>query len=549
MNGAELLLECLKEQGVKVIFGIPGSLAREIDAALYKQKSSITYIMTRTEVGAAYMAEAYARVTNEIGVLMTVPGPGSANAYAGMLEAYTANSGVLLITAQNESHHKERDQSKMGHGLDQLGAFGPITKCAKRIEIANEIPEVIYTIFGKLRSGRPMPALLEITRDALYEECSASVRKKNEGIKLEPDIEQIQMVVEELKKVKKPCIIAGRGVFHCSAGAELLELARRLSAPVITTKMGKGVVSEDERLVIGDIGRQDALAAIKSSDMILAVGVRFTQSDTNSWSLKLPENIIRIDADPEEINREYKPLLGIAADVKLTIQRILAELGDQALLNIDKERVETLTREKTSHKRLGWKYISLLNDVLPENGVLSVDMLRVGYHTVKYIKVKEAAAFLHTPVSMAMGYALPSAIGAKIACPDKTMIVYCGDGGFVQSSPEIATIMKYDLDIVIVLMNDASYSTISSLQLDHSGIDMEFSLVNPDFSKLSESYGMDYFLVEHTEDFAPTIKRAIELKKAVLVEVIPENTLKRQAKRLLKSMVTGKPQGASKRFD
>ena len=524
MKGADLLIECLKKQGVKVIFGMPGSLAREIDAAIYANKDDIKYIMVRHEGGAAYMADAYSRVTGEIGICITVPGPGAGNAFSGMLEAYTANSAVLLITAQNQSCYKNRDQSKMGHGLDQLTAFKPVTKYMKRVELVDDIPDAVYEVFGSLRLGRPKPALLEITRDALGAMSNTAICKRNNGIKVKPKEEQIKLVIKELQKAKKPCIIAGRGVSHCSSSMEVLELSKNICAPIITTKMGKGVVPESERMSLGDSDTKGAQKAIAESDLILAIGVRFTQIDTKNWTLKLPETIIRIDADPSEINSEYKAVIGIAADIKLTIIMILDRLKTGVDSCKKKDRIEVY-RNMTLKERVP-RYIKLLNQVLPSDAIVSLDVHMAGYSAVKYLKVEKAENFLHSPISMAMGYALPSAIGAKIAHPVRPVIAFCGDGGFLLSSSEIATIMKYNLDIVIIVINDKLFNTMRSVQLEHSGYGLDFSLYNPDLIKFAESYGMESFKVTRNRKFASTVKKAIDLKKPVLIEVIPEKTIR-----------------------
>ena len=535
MTGAEILVECLKKQGVKVIFGMPGSLTREIDAALYKNKRTIHYILARHEGGASLMADGYARVTGDVGVCLAIPGPGAANAYSGILEAYTANVPVLLITAQNYSYYGKKDFSKMTHGLDQLTAFGPVTKCVRRVELVEKIPEAIYEIFGILRSGRPKPALLEITRDALAAEMNLPIPERNDGIKSKATDEQIKRVIDLLGKSNRPFILAGRDVYQSRASGELLEFAKIIQAPVSTTKLGKSVISENESLSLGDIENQVSRDALADSDLVFVIGTQFTQVDTNNWSLKISQPLIHIDVEPGEIDREYIADVGIVADIKLTLQQLLSTLKSYRYNSNWGKKLDVF--KKVFKTRKMPRYIRELQQVLAPNAILSVDVHMAGYMACTHFRVDEAAKFLHSPISTTVGYALPAAIGAKIARPDCPVIAFCGDGGFMLSSPELATIMKYNLNIVIIVINDNAFGTVKHVQLNHFGHTLGVELYNPDFIKFAECFGMYGFRVRDLNNFKSTLKKALTLKKPVLIEVIPKRSLKGRLFYGLKSVI------------
>lgn len=524
MTGAEILLECLKKQGVNVIFGIPGSLTREIDAALYKNKRTIQYILARHEAGASFMADGYAWVTGDVGVCLTIPGPGAANAYAGILEAYIANVPVLLITAQNYSCYGKKDFSKMTHGLDQLTAFGPVTKCVKRVELVEKIPETIYEIFGALRSGRPKPVLLEITRDALASEMAPIIPEKNEGNKSKAPDEQIKQAVNLLAKSKRPFILAGRSVYQSRACAKLFEFAKIIQSPVATTKMGKGAISEKEFLSLGDFGNKIARDALADSDLVFAIGAQFTQIDMDNWSLRIPHPLICIDNEPGQIDKEYIPDVGIVADIKLTLEQLLFALKDYKSNSSWGKKLDIFKKMLKTRKTP--RYIREFQQVLSPNTILSVDVHMAGYMACTHFRVEDAGKFLHSPISMSVGYALPAAIGAKIARPDYPVIAFCGDGGFILSSPEFATVMKYKLNIVIIVINDNAFGTVKDVQLCHFGQTLGVEVYNPDFIKFAECFGAHGFRVENINDFESILEKALTLNKPVLIEVIPKRSLK-----------------------
>jgi len=533
MTGGEILVRSLERQGVKVIFGMPGSLTREIYSGLYKRRDAMRHISVRHEGGASLMADGYARVTGDVGVCLTVPGPGATNAYTGMLEGYTCCSPVLLVTAQNHSCYAQRDPSKMVHGLDQITAFRPVTKCIRRVETVEGIAEAVYDIFGVLRSGRPKPVLLEITRDALAGDANQEIPERNEGIKLRPTDAQVKQAIDMLKKSIRPFILAGRGTYHSHASDELLEFARLIQAPVATTSMGKGMISESEPLSLGYMGNQVARNAMQESDLVIAVGTRFVQTDTDSWSLKISQPMIHIEADPNEINKEYMADAAIAGDAKFVLQEIIQVLQEQKLSSCWGSKLDGFKAAIKSARKP--RYVQQLREVMAKDAILSVDVHMAGYGALPHFEVHEPSSFLHSPISNTMGCALPAAIGAKVAYPDRQVVVFCGDGGFMLSSPEFSTAMMYNINVVTVVMNDNAFGTIKDVQYRHFGRTLGVDLFNPNFVKFAQAFGAHGFTVREINEFKPTLEKALTLDKPVLIEVLPKRTIKSNLCHAIKS--------------
>ena len=313
MTGGDLFVEGLKAQGVSVIFGLPGNHLDTVYESLYNNQDSIQHYVTRHEGGASFMADGYARATGDVGVCMTVPGPGSNNASIGIGEANTASSPVLWITGQNPSYLASRDPKKSFHGLDQRAAFTPMTKHLEIVHRVDQIPGAINRSFSALRSGRPGPVLVELAKDALDAETDFPVPAYNNGIQTAASPQDVDAALELLNKSERPLIVAGGGINHTRATAEMLEFAQLLDAPIVMTGFGKGSVPEDSPNVIGIFRDGVAQAAMEASDLLVAVGTRFNYRDTGNWSLKIPQPLLHIEADTEEIHKEYPATVGIGA--------------------------------------------------------------------------------------------------------------------------------------------------------------------------------------------------------------------------------------------
>ena len=519
MTGGELFVECLKAQGVKDIFGIPGGHLDPVYESLYKNRDTIRHYVGRHEGGCAFMADGYARSTGEVGVCMTVPGPGAANAAVGIGEAHTACSPVLLVTGQNPSHLAKKDPGKMFHGLDQKTTFGTMTKHIEIVHRIQEIPDAVNRAFGALRSGRPRPVLIELATDALNAEVDKPDLRPltmNKGLRPGASPDEIDEAIQLIEKAERPFVFAGGGICHTGATEELLEFARLLNAPVATSAKGKGAIPEDSPYSLRVFNNPTTHTAMRESDLLIAIGTRFTYRDTGNWSLKINQPLLHIEADPAEINRDYPAEVGISANPKVVLQQLNAAVTERT--GGWGDRLRELHREAAHAERS--PIIEQLRAAMPLDAILSVDVNITGYAALQDFTVYGPGMYIFSGISVAMGIGLPGAIGAQVAHPDRKVVALCGDGGFLMNSPELATAVKYNLPIVTIVMNDNTYSSISRTQVDRFGTGMGVDLVNPDFVKFAESFGAVGFCVEDEADFKPTVDKALTLEKPCLIEVI-----------------------------
>ena len=518
MTGGDIFVECLKAQGVKDIFGLPGNHLDTVYEALYNNQDSIQHYVTRHEGGTAFMADGYARATGDVGVCMTVPGPGSNNASVGIGEANTASSAVLWITGQNPSYLAQRDPKKSFHGLDQRAAFTPMTKHLEIVHRVDQIPGAVNRSFSALRSGRPGPVLIELAKDALDAEADLPISPYNNGIQTTASPEDVDAAIALLRTSERPLIIAGGGINHTRATAEILAFAELLDAPIVMTGFGKGSVPEDSPYSIGIFRDGVSQAAMDASDLIVAVGTRFNYRDTGSWSLKIPQPLLHIEADPDEIHKEYPATVGIGANPKLVLRQLNAALRDEKRTGGWGEGLRELRRRFTEieHPQI----LKEMRDVMPRDAILSVDVNITGYGALAHFPCYHPGSYIFSGVSVAMGIGLTGAIGAQVAYPERKVVALSGDGGFLMTCPDFATAVMYNLPVVTLVMNDNQYTSIERGQLRRFGKRIGVELVNPDFVQFAESFGAVGLRVEDPNDFKPMFEKALALDKPVLLEVV-----------------------------
>ncbi len=517
MTGGELLIQCLMAQGVKVIFGIPGNQLTPVYESLYKHQDEIQHVLGRHESSVAFMADGYARSTGNIGVCMTIPGPGASNAHVGLGEASTDCVPVLLITSQNESRFAGRETSKMFHGLDQKRALAPVTKAMASVLHAEEIPEAVTHVFSALRTGRPRPALLEISSDAIATEVDAPVPPMVSPPESGPY--DTAPLAKLISKAKRPLILAGAGIHHTKAHTELQQFAEAIQAPVFTTILGKGAIPEDHPLLLGRCRSNLAHEAFDSADFLLAMGTRFTQMDTGGWSMKLPEIWAHIEADPTEIGREYEPTVGFAAPPKLILQQLLKK----TLPSSSDEWQEQIRRWRKEHEGAAKpRVIDILRKAIPRDAIVSVDVHITGYAMHRHFPTYQPGTFLYPGIYVAMGYGLPAAIGAKLAHPERMVIALAGDASFMMSSMELATVAQNELPMVIILSNDNSLTSIRGSQEARFGATLGVDVRNPDFMAYAHAFGIDAIRVARQETFLPALQVALASGGPFLIELTPE---------------------------
>ena len=519
MKGADILIECLKAQGVSAVFGMPGTQNIQIyDALLRRGKGSIDHYLVRHEYAATQMADGFARATGEVGVAITVPGPGASNASTGILEAFTDCAPVLLITGQSDSSLYSKHPSKMFHGLDQMRFFESITKYCAIAHTVAEIPVVVENAFKAMRNGRPGPTMLEFPMDVVTGEGNVRIPPRVERGELPPpDEADLSTAAETIRNAKMPLIFAGSAVFHSNARNELRLLAEKLNAPVIVTRNGKGVLSEDHPLALqicyGYLGRE----ALQRADCLIGIGPRFTSIDTRNWSLELPQPFIQIDEDADEIGLEYPCDVGVVGDLKLTLQALIEDVAPG-----ENGWNEVLAELRTAFDaQPPLPIIHELQDVLPRDTIYAIDVHALGYASFAEFPIYDPRTFLYPNIGVALGHAYPAAIGAKVAHPDRPVICFSGDGGFLMGAVEMATAMKYGINVVAIVVNDGALSAIKgSQQKGCEGRTIDTDLLNPDFVEFAASFGAYTKRVENLGDFKDTLRDALAAEKPALIEVM-----------------------------
>lgn len=511
-------MECLKAQGVRAVFGMPGTQNLEIyDSLLRCGEGSIDHYLVRHEYAATQMADGFARSTGEVGVALTVPGPGASNASTGILEAYTDCVPVLLITGQSDSRFYDKHPAKMFHGLDQMKFFEPITKYRAIARTIGEIPEVVEGAFRAMRSGRPGPAVLEFPMDVVRTDGDPDIPGYVRGLRgPAPSGGELRAAARKLDRASRPVCLVGSAVIHSGARAELRRLVEKIQAPVVVTRCAKGALDETHPLALRGSNGYLAREALKVADATLAIGCRFTSIDTNNWRLKLPQPLIQLDEDGREIGSEYPCETGVVGDLKATLQGLVEEVEQRPRRW---ERALEIPRARFEAQR-PLPLLSDIRQVLPDDGILSVDVHSIGYSAFDEYPVDRPRTFLYPCIGVALGYGYPAAIGAKVGCPDKPVVCFSGDGGFLMGMAELATAVRYHIPLVAVVVNDQALTAIKGSQLKHhQGRVIDTDLANPDFAEMARSFGAEGKRVQNLGHFKRVLEEALAARHPTVIEV------------------------------
>lgn len=522
MTGGQILIESLKNHGVKVIFGIPGYHNLPLYDALYDERDIQTIVATH-EGGAAFMADGYARTTGQVGVCLTTAGPGVTNAATGLGEAYSDSVPILLLNGDVRSEAIGKEVGAY-HEMDLLTFTRPLTKWNATALRVEEIAPLVNKAFYHLKTGNPRPVHLTFPTDVLRAEgeyvpadASTCERRPIQG-------EVIDRALEKILTSKRPLILAGGGTIAANAMAELTRLVEALEAPALFTRMGKGAIPEDHPLCFGHSRTKFASKLVTDSDCLIALGVRFTDLSRETWQSP-PRGLIHVNIDPSEIGRIYAPEVPVVGDVKSFLLQVLEGISGKPA-RIDRSWKEGLLaakreveEEEASKPRRVFDARDL-REVLPRDAIVSVDVCVPGYAMFSGFKVYEPRTYLTPTLFIAMGYALPAAIGAKVAFPERSVVSVSGDGGFLMTCVELATARKYDLAVVSIVINDRCYRSIKMMQdADYGGRHIGIDLQPVDFVGLAEAFGVPGQKVTKPGELKPLLARALEEKGPYLIEV------------------------------
>lgn len=522
MTGGEALVASLMTEGVNQIFGLPGVQLDGAFDALHAKQQEIPVLHPRHEQAAAYMADGYARVTGRVGTCLVVPGPGLLNATAALSTAYACNSPVLCVTGQIQS-----DMIEFGRGLlheipNQMGMIRSVTKWAGRAMTPQEIPGLVREAFTQINSGRTRPAEIEIPPDVLFATGEVDLLPASDPEPVIPgDPLMLEQAAELLASAKRPLIWAGGGINRANAGAELLALAERLQAPIVLTANGKGAVSDRHYLVQNILG---GIELIKDADVVLAVGTRFVDPVISKWGLKPEHTVIQMDIDPEELSRNTKAKVNIRAHAKAGLAALGALLSEARIerpsaeveLNDMKQRLA----EKALAVGLQGEMAMAIRRALPDDGIFVSEMTQVGYWANFALPMYQPRTFITAGYQGTLGYGFPTALGAKVGAPDKVVVSVNGDGGFGFCLNELSTMARHNIKAITVVFADDAYGNVRRIQNEQfGGRTIASDLLNPDFAKLAEVFGVAGRRAETPAALEQQISEAIKADEPTVIEV------------------------------
>lgn len=538
MKGARILLESLKKEKVKVIFGIPGGATIPIYDELYSE-TEITHILMRHEQGAAHAADGYARASGKHGVCMATSGPGATNLITGIATAYMDSSPVISIAGQVPTSLIGTDAFQEA---DIFSLMLPITKHNFLIKKTEEIPRVVKMAFEIACSGRPGPVHIDIPKDVQVNEAEFEYpthRLYNYELP-KPSMERLKKAAEMLMNSDKPIIMVGGGAIFSGASEEILRLAELLQAPVVTTLMGKGIIPETHPLCLGMLGMHGSRItnlAVQECDLLLAVGVRFDDRATGKVQNFAPKaKIVQIDIDASEIGKNVRCDLSIIGDAKQSLKGIIDCLikSFTKKKSVWKERLEELRKENPpvyfDEKSIPIKppvVIKTLMKLLNDDDIITTEVGQCQMWAAIYYKVRKPRKFISSGGLGTMGFGLPAAIGAKVACPDCKVVDIAGDGSFLMSCNQLATAVEEKIPIVVVILDNRYLGMVRQWQ--ELFAERRYSEVylgeKTDFVKIAEGFGAKGWRVERPTELEESLKEALNCGEPAVVDVIIEREM------------------------
>ncbi len=526
LTGSEIVIECLKEQGVDTVFGYPGGTILNIYDALYKHPE-IKHVLTSHEQGAAHAADGYARATGKVGVCMATSGPGATNLVTGIATAFMDSVPMVAITANVVLPLLGKDTFQE---VDIAGVTMPITKHGYIVKDVNDLADTIRKAFAIARSGRPGPVLVDITKDVTADKAEYRKQKPTE-LKLPKRFtdEDIETAIKLIERSKKPFIYTGGGTVISGASNELKEFAHRIDAPVCDTLMGKGGFDGNDDLYTGMIGMHGTKASnlgVSRCDLLIAIGARFSDRVIGKASkFANKAKILHIDIDPAEINKNIKTDASIIGDVKEILTILNSKLKQ-------KNNEEWIASIKELKEKYPLKYESdrltcpfVIEELYRQTKGEAIITTDVGQHQMwaaQYYKYKEPRTFLSSGGLGTMGYGLGACIGAKVGRPDKTVINVAGDGCFRMNMNELATASRYNIPIIQVLINNEVLGMVRQWQtLFYEGRYSNTILTDKvDYQMVAKGLGCEAMKVTTKEEAVEAIGKALKLNRPVLIECV-----------------------------
>ncbi|MDY4028814.1 MAG: biosynthetic-type acetolactate synthase large subunit [Butyrivibrio crossotus] len=518
LTGSQILIECLKEQGVDTVFGYPGGAILNVYDELYKHSDEIKHILTSHEQGASHAADGYARATGKVGVCFATSGPGATNLVTGIATAYMDSVPVVAITCNVGVPLLGKDSFQE---IDIVGVTLPITKHNFIVKDVNKLADVIRDAFRIAKEGRPGPVLIDIPKDvtakmADYEYKTPVVPEANKNI----DSNEIAEAIDMIKKARKPFVFVGGGSIISGASAEIAEFVEKVDAPVCDTLMGKGAFDgTNERYtgMLGMHGTKTSNFGVMECDLLIVLGARFSDRVTGDTS-KFASNarILQIDIDPAEINKNIKVDMSIVGDIKVVLEAINARLDKEN----HKEWMDHIYEMKKEYPLrynkdilTGPYLMEKIFEVTDGNAIITTEVGQHQMWAAQYYKYKEPRTFLSSGGLGTMGYGLGACIGAKLGRKDKIVINIAGDGCFRMNMNELATATRYNIPIIEIIVNNHVLGMVRQWQTLYYGQRYSYTVLEDqvDYVKVAEGLGAKAYRVETKEDFDVALKDAIAM--------------------------------------
>ena len=536
LSGAKALIESLKVEGVKHIFGIPGGAAINIYDALYDE-TEIRHILVRHEQGAAHAADGYARASGRPGVCMTTSGPGACNLVTGILNAYMDSSPVVAISGQVPNAMIGTDAFQEA---DMLSVMLPITKHNFIIRRPEDVPRVVRLAFKIATTGRPGPVHIDVPKDVQVGNADVEIPAKIEYRKTQtfkPEMSRVAQAVSVLTNAKQPLIFAGGGVIWSGASQELLTFAEMLGAPVVTSLMGKGAIPEDHPLALGMIGMHGRIAAnlaITECDALLAVGARFDDRATGDVRYFAPKaKIIHVDVDPVEIGKNVRVDVPVVGDAKATLSAMIEVLKEHSKLQKPSEWLQRIQRYKKEFApKMDYDEVPIkpqraikeIMNVLDEDAIVTTEVGQCQMWAAHYFTVRKPRHFISSGGLGTMGFGFPAAMGAKVACPDRDVVDIAGDGSFLMNSQELATVVENGINVVVCIFDNRYLGMVKQWQdlFFNKRRSCTYLGKSPDFVKLAQAYGAWGDIATRPSEIAPKLREALKCGRPAVLDIVTD---------------------------
>ena len=528
MSGGEALAKSLAREGVEVVFGIPGIQIYGIVAAL-RDEPGIRMVTTRHEQATTYMADGYARASGRPGVALVVPGAGVYNAASGLTNAFSRSTPVLLIAGQVPRAAIGKNLGAVHEVEDQPGAIRSVTKWRRMASRPREVPDAVFEAFRQMRIGRPRPVLIEMPPEAGVEREDVQLRDPARISRIVPSPNDLREAARIIAGSSIPLIYAGGGVARSDAEESLVKLAEATNIPVITSSGGKGVIPDNHPLAYGSCfsprGERQEMnqlyEVMQSADVVIGIGARFALGNPAGEA----STLVNINIDDTELTRLQANTIPLHGDARATIEALLPHLIEAGA----GERPSPAEAVSAARSLIAYYDIRLkepqypvleaIQKGVPEDAFVIWDVTQFGYYARTHHQVNHPKTYIDSGYSFNLGYAFPTALGVKVARPDRPVVCMTGDGGFMFNSSELSTALQYGINVVTVVFRNDSYGNVARDLDDAFGGAYGTDLHNPDFVKFAESFGAVGLRADDPMDLETLIPQALERQAPVIIEV------------------------------